>query len=64
MFLENDLPAAEELLAAFAQAVREGRREVNVTTPLALGYSRYFCYRDPEWEAAHSDMYELCIGLK
>jgi hypothetical protein len=63
MFLEGDLEAAEALLEVFAQGIREGRREMTVSSPLALRHRKYFCYSAPDWESAHKAMFDLTIGL-
>jgi hypothetical protein len=62
-FLEEDTEAAEALLEVFAQGIREGRRDATVASPLALKYRRYFDYTEEGWEAAHSRMFDWCIGL-
>jgi hypothetical protein len=62
-FLEEDTEAAEALLEVFAQGIREGRREMTISSPLALRYRKYFCYSAPDWQDAHARMFHWCIGL-
>jgi hypothetical protein len=62
-FLEGDTEAAEALLEAFAQGIREGRREMTVSSPLALRYRKFFDYMEDGWQEAHSRMFDICNGL-
>ena len=62
-FLEEDAEAAEALLEVFAQGIREGRREMTISSPLALRHRKYFCYQTEGWEAAHFRMFSFCVGL-
>ena len=62
LFLDRDQEAAEEILGYIAEAVRGAKEAVDVTSPLALSYRKYFDYADPDWAEAHDRMYAYIVA--